>query len=386
MTQEVCHGARAARGQGRARSRGPAARGYGGGRLQCAAAAADNLSRVRGGALPRCLVLPSAPPALPRADCGLTPSARACGRWCGWRCRGAARRGSCRPWYGAGSRGSRAARSPPWCCRAAPRASGRRARAPAAPRPPRLLRAAPRPFGLPREGRPRRAPRRARAPPPARGRSPTRARCPATGMPPGPAPPPGSPPPPPYPFLPQRAHHREEERAAVRARGPALLASRRAVEGAALVAEQLALEDRFGDRRAVDRHERPRRARRVLVQRAREQLLAGAALAEQQHGGLAGRRLADDVEHRAQGRRMADDRRAGGEAGEPRAQPPVLLKEPPPLQRLRHALEHRVPLERLGEEVIGAVLHGGDRRLDRSVGGPPQHPRLPPYPPHRTQE
>ena len=51
----------------------------------------------------------------------------------------------------------------------------------------------------------------------------------------------------------------------------------RAGERALLVAEQLALEQVLGDRRAVDRDERRPCARAQLVQRAGEQFLAGAA-------------------------------------------------------------------------------------------------------------
>ncbi len=50
-------------------------------------------------------------------------------------------------------------------------------------------------------------------------------------------------------------------------------------EGALLVAEQLALQQRLGNRRAVDRQERPVGAAAVLVEGAGDQLLAGAALA-----------------------------------------------------------------------------------------------------------
>ena len=49
------------------------------------------------------------------------------------------------------------------------------------------------------------------------------------------------------------------------------------------VAEQLALEQLLGDRRAVDRDERPGRARRQIVDEARRELLARPALAVQQH-------------------------------------------------------------------------------------------------------
>ncbi len=76
----------------------------------------------------------------------------------------------------------------------------------------------------------------------------------------------------------------EEERAAVGFLEQALARADGAGERAARVAEQLALEQRLADRRAVDGHERARRALAVGVHRARDQLLAGAALARDQHG------------------------------------------------------------------------------------------------------
>ena len=53
-----------------------------------------------------------------------------------------------------------------------------------------------------------------------------------------------------------------------------------------LVAEQLALEQVLGNRRAIDGDEPARAARREVVQRAREELLAGAGFAEQHHRGV----------------------------------------------------------------------------------------------------
>ena len=76
----------------------------------------------------------------------------------------------------------------------------------------------------------------------------------------------------------------EEQRAAVGEREPAVLARHRAGERAALVTEQLALEQRLGERRAVQLDERAVRARRPLVDRVGDELLAGAALAGDQHG------------------------------------------------------------------------------------------------------
>ena len=96
------------------------------------------------------------------------------------------------------------------------------------------------------------------------------------------------------------------------------LAAGGAGEGALLVAEQLVLQQGLGDRRAVDGDEGALGAGGELVQRAAHQLLAGAALAEEQHGGVgAGRPL-----HRQHGlleRRILTEhaRQAEARAGTP---------------------------------------------------------------------
>ena len=67
------------------------------------------------------------------------------------------------------------------------------------------------------------------------------------------------------------------------------LARHRAGEGALLVAEQFGLEQVVGNRRAVDGDERPVGPLAERVKRAREQFLAGAALAFEQHGRIGAR-------------------------------------------------------------------------------------------------
>jgi len=83
------------------------------------------------------------------------------------------------------------------------------------------------------------------------------------------------------------------------------------------MAEQLGLEDRLGQRRAVGRDEAGVDPGAVLVNVAGEQLLAGPALAEQQHGRRRVRGLLGDLEGRAHDLRVADDRlgRDRGELG-----------------------------------------------------------------------
>ncbi len=74
----------------------------------------------------------------------------------------------------------------------------------------------------------------------------------------------------------------EEERPLVRRLEQSRLRRARAGERATLVAEHLGLEQRLGDRRAVDVRERTGRARAARVDRARDEPLAGARLAADQ--------------------------------------------------------------------------------------------------------
>jgi hypothetical protein len=68
----------------------------------------------------------------------------------------------------------------------------------------------------------------------------------------------------------------QEQRSALRQLETSLLARGRPGERALLIAEQLGLDERFRQRRAADLHERFRRARGVVMDRVRDQLLARA--------------------------------------------------------------------------------------------------------------
>ena len=109
----------------------------------------------------------------------------------------------------------------------------------------------------------------------------------------------------------------EEERAAVGHFELALLLRERAGEGAALVAEQLRLQQRLRQRRAVDGDEGSLAARAVLVQGARGQLLARARLAAHEHRGVGRRDARDELVDALDGRALADhpvlDRRLGAQ-------------------------------------------------------------------------
>ena len=82
---------------------------------------------------------------------------------------------------------------------------------------------------------------------------------------------------------------------------------RRPGERALLVAEQLRRDELARNGRAIDADEGPRGARRSLVDRARDELLARAGLTGDQHGRIRRRDLGHVGEHRLQRRRRPDD-------------------------------------------------------------------------------
>ena len=106
----------------------------------------------------------------------------------------------------------------------------------------------------------------------------------------------------------------EEQRAAVGGLEEADLALVGAGERAALVAEQLALEQALGQRRAVELDQRPVAAAGALVDRLAHQLLADPGLAEDQHGH---RGVGDPLDQRVDPlhRGVEHDRRALGRRG-----------------------------------------------------------------------
>ena len=125
----------------------------------------------------------------------------------------------------------------------------------------------------------------------------------------------------------------------------AVLARRRAREGALLVAEQLALEQVLGQRRAVHLDEAACRARRELVQRARDDLLADAALALDQHRDVG---VGDLLEQRAHARIAgAAPRAIASPAGPaPRRERAALALERAALEHLRERAPRAPPPRR----------------------------------------
>ena len=161
----------------------------------------------------------------------------------------------------------------------------------------------------------------------------------------------------------------EEDRAAVALLELADAAAVGAGEGALLVAEQLALEQVLGDGRAVEGQERCLGAGAVLVDGAGDQLLAGAALAGDQHGkglvGDAADRLEDLLHRRAAAheglarevvvrRRLRDDGRLAHQACH--------------LQGLADHPAQLLHVERLEQVVVRPLPH----RLDGGIRRPRQ--------------
>ena len=108
-------------------------------------------------------------------------------------------------------------------------------------------------------------------------------------------------------------------------------------------------------------------ARRMAMERARHQLLAGAALALNQHRRAARRRAGDQIEDRLHLRAAADDLVEAVRARpQPVAQLAVLAHEPAALDGVAEHGQHFVVLERLREVVERALLGRRDGAFDRA--------------------
>ncbi len=159
----------------------------------------------------------------------------------------------------------------------------------------------------------------------------------------------------------------EEDGAAVRHLELAQLALVCAGERPPLVAEQLGLEQGLRNRRAIDGHERARRARTRRVEDARAQFLAGAALALEQHGGVGAGGSFDGRQRLLQRRRGADDALAATTRGGLLLEEPVLAEEAALRERALHEQEEMIGVDGLGQEIKGALLHRRDGVLDAAV-------------------
>ena len=160
----------------------------------------------------------------------------------------------------------------------------------------------------------------------------------------------------------------EEHSAAIGGLEQTALLLARIGEGAALVAEQLALQQLLRQRRRRDVDERLRRALAVVMDGLGGEVLPGARLAGQQHGRGRARRDAGeqrlDLHHR---RRCPDDRLEAVLAALAAAQVAHFAAKPARLEPLLHHERHFVEVERLVDVVIRAEAHGFDRVLHARI-------------------
>ena len=167
----------------------------------------------------------------------------------------------------------------------------------------------------------------------------------------------------------------EEQGAAVGLLEAAEVAPLRAGERAGLVAEQLAFQQFGRDRRGVERDERLCGARRFAVQRARDQFLAGAGLAGDQHRQRRLREAADRAEQRRASpacRRPAHRRRARP-AAQRRAASSAAARG---AERARGERDRIVEVERLGQELVRAAAERAGGAGDVGVGAHHDHRQL----------
>src|SRR6266852_1141179 len=135
----------------------------------------------------------------------------------------------------------------------------------------------------------------------------------------------------------------------------ALFSCDRAGECAFFHPEQRRFEDPFGKHRAVERDERAFVPRRKLVNCPSRKLLSSTRLANQQYRGGGGRGLLERIHHRSKRGRLADHHPPARSAKirKARLEVPVFCDQSLLFESLLNALDQRVPLERLGDEIIG---------------------------------
>ena len=131
--------------------------------------------------------------------------------------------------------------------------------------------------------------------------------------------------------------------------------------------EQLRFEQLLGDRAAVHRDEPALDAAAVVVDRARDQLLAGAALARDQHRAVGARDLRHDVEHAAQRAAVADDVLEAVLRAQLALQRAVLGLEATVLDRLLDEPAHHVEVA-LVERLLEVPERARAQRFDRALG------------------
>ena len=149
----------------------------------------------------------------------------------------------------------------------------------------------------------------------------------------------------------------------------ALRPAGRARERALLVAEQLAFQQRFGQRRAGDRHERLAGAIPGVVDGAGHQFLAGAALPADQHRAAQARNLLHQLENRMHLRAFADDVVKVILLVQPLPQDGVFPLQVLDLDDALHQQRDFRRIARLDDILLRAFFHRRDGRIHGGIGG-----------------
>ena len=150
----------------------------------------------------------------------------------------------------------------------------------------------------------------------------------------------------------------------------------RARESSSDVSEERRFEHVGGNRAGIDGHERLGGAGRLLVDRPRDQLLSGAALARYKYCRTGRRNLVDHLEDIADREGCADQSLLGARLSDLRAQSLVLAQQPATLESLADFEEQLGVVPRLCQEVRRSASRGFDGCLDGSVSGEHHHGKV----------
>ena len=140
-------------------------------------------------------------------------------------------------------------------------------------------------------------------------------------------------------------------------------------ERAALVTEDLALQQRFRNRRTVDGHKQMRAASAQLVDRLGDKLLPGARFAVHEHRRGGWRSLLDQTVHRSYGWRVADHLPEVTVFLQLTSETRDLPERSAPLGDMPQQRAEALRIDGLREVIERAVLHRRHGGLDAALGG-----------------
>jgi len=142
------------------------------------------------------------------------------------------------------------------------------------------------------------------------------------------------------------------------------------------VPEELVLKETLRLSRGIEGHEAAFSSLRVPVNRLRDEILARARLAGDQHGDLAWGHPADRLDHLPDRLRVADDALEAVRGLDLPPQARVLVPEHHRLSRALDKVAEHHQVQWLDDEVVGASAKGILCRWDVPVGGHHDHGRL----------